>query len=622
MTRCSPSAGSSGRSRRERRQALAGDAGMGRYGAIAGGARGTSTGPDAASAMSRRVRQLGGGRPGPPIARRGGWLALLLQGALLAWPAAAAAAVEDPALAAADQALAGGLPAQSVLLLSKHPGLAQPGAERLTLARAYLALGRGDDALAALHAVPGRSWLDAWPDIQRGAAAQCAGEAWLQRGDDGAARAMLDDACRQSAAVAVDRCLALLADLCRKAGDLDHARDYARVLWTEWPRSPYRGHGGLLLAQLIAGSAPDEARGVLAGVRLIDTLADADRLGAAELLCRLTLERHPGDCLVVAEQEARRLAATGQLPLYRALALSALDGQEGVRALLALPLAARQDPAACAALERLQRLQQAPRERLDPELVCERARAEAELGRVDAARALLLPLAAEHPAALVALAELPGGDLTGFIAAPAARHPIAALALGRALVLAGQPEPAWTVLAGLVQRTAGPAPAGAPPAQLLYWAERAARIADPAAAATLRQRLLQIDEAGAETGLAWCDEAERRLQEGGDAEAAWERAARLLPADHPWAAAASWRAARLLLETSSRIEEARRLVEKQGWAGSAADQLRCRFLLVQILERLGDRAGALRTAESLLPLADGEQRDRLQRIIGQLRPGP
>jgi hypothetical protein len=575
--------------------------------------------------MNRRVRCAQGGRQ--PAERRlpgsrrrpWSWLPLLLQLALQAWPQAAATWVEDPALAAAVQALNGGLPAQSILLLRSHPGLALPGAERLTLARAYLALGRGDDALAALRAVPGRGWLDEWPVIQRGAVAQCAGEAWLLRGDDREARSLLDAACRQSAAVAIDRCLALLADLCRKLGSLDEARDYARVLWMDWPRSPYRGHGGVLLAQLIAASSPDEARGVLAGVRLIDTLAEADRLCAAELLCSLTLARHPGDCLVVAEQETRRLAAAGQLPLYRALALSALDPHEGERALLALPPGLRADPAVRAALDRLQ---QVKAERIEPELVIERARAEAELGRVDAARALLTPLADEQPAALVALAELPGGDLTRYLSAPAARNPIAALALGRALVLSEHPVQAWAVLAGLVERPAGMAPGGAPQAQLLYWAERSARSSDPGVAASLRLRLLALDELGAETGLAWCDEAERRAHAGGDAEAAWERAARLLPADHPWAAAAAWRAARLLLETASRIEDARRMVEKQAWQGGAPDQLRCRFLLVQILERLGDRREALRAAESLLPLADGEQGDRLQQIIGRLRPGP
>jgi hypothetical protein len=228
----------------------------------------------------------------------------------------------------------------------------------------------------------------------------------------------------------------------------------------------------------------------------------------------------------------------------------------------------------------------------------------------------------EQPAALVALAELPGGDLTGFMTAPAARNPIAALALGRALVLAERPAKAWAVLAGPAQRPAGGGAEGAPVAQLLYWAERAARTVDPQAAAGLRARLLAITEPGAETGLAWCDEAERRVQAGGDAEAAWERAARLLPADHPWAAASAWRAARLLLESATRLEDAQHLVEKPAWAGEAADQLRCRFLLVQILERQGDRPGALRAAESLLPLADGEQADRLQQIISRLRSGP
>jgi hypothetical protein len=496
------------------------------------------------------------------------WLRVLLC-AHVALIADRANGAEDPALSAAQEALEAGLPAQSIQLLRGHPGLAHAGAERLMLARAYLALGRGPDALQSLGATADPAWSDAWPPISRGAAQQCAGEAMILLGDEQGARASLDRACR-TGSVAVDRCLALLAELCQKSGDLTAARDYARVLWQEWPRSPYRGHGGMILASLLASQAPDQAQVVLAGVRIADNLSPSDRLSAAELLCSLLLEHHPGDCLVVAEQESRRLTAspagssTGTLPLFRALALSVLEPHEGMRALSTLSESLRATPAAQAMVERLR---SAPVAGPNPDLVIERARAEAQLGRVDTARSLLVPLAAEHPPALVALAALPGGDLSQFISSPSTHNPAASLALGRALVIADRSALGWPLLAqALAQRDAGKAAELSIPA-LLYWCERAAKTADPGAVPALRQRLLALDEPGQETGLAWCDEAERRSQEGGDAEAAWERAAKLLPPEHPWAPAAAWRAARSLLERGMRLADARVLVEVQAWGG-------------------------------------------------------
>ena len=525
---------------------------------------------------------------------------------------------EDPTVEAAIEAMGNGLPAQSVQLLQSLPDHGRVGIARLTLARAYLALGRGEDSLQALGAASGMNWIADWPVLHRGTAEQCAGEALILTGDDRRARLCLDQACRQSGSVAVDRCLALLSELCRKTGDPKAATDYARVLWEEWPRSSYRGHGGVLLAELIAAQHPDEARAILAGVRLIDTLAEADRLRAAELLCSLLLDKRPGACLVVAEQEARRLPSPGQLPLYRALAMCALDPQEGLRTLQALSGDLRTTPTAQAALERLRA---APVHQADVGMIIERAHAEAELGRADRARTLLLPLATDQPAALIALSDVPGTDMGAFIDSPAARNPMAALALGRALVVADRAADGWTLLRRILSAYDAGQAAGLPLADLLTWAGRAAEAVDPQAAAALRQRLLSLDQPGQATGQAWCDEAERRSREGGDAEAAWERAAHLLPQDHPWAAAAAWRAARNLVDQGIRLADARRLVEVPAWAGSDVDQLRCRFLVAQIAERTGDRHEAQRAANSLLPLADATQLPRLQQFIARLLPG-
>jgi hypothetical protein len=395
---------------------------------------------------------------------------------------------------------------------------------------------------------------------------------------------------------------------------------YAEALWLGWPRSPYRGHAGLQLARQRSVADPDRARELLAQVRISDPLGDQDRLSAAELLCRLLLDAHPGQCLVVAEQELKRLAGrdTGLLPLYRALALGNLDPQEGVAVLEALPEALRADPAAQAAMARL-RAEVASGRRADLARRLERARAEVELGRLDAARAMLEPLCAQEPMALVALAALPGFDPDRYLACPAAAHPAAALALGRALLATGRSEVAWPMLKAVLAKREAGACEELPLATVLYWAAEAASTAAPVEAQRLRARLLALDEAGVETGLTWCAEAQRLEGARQEADAAWRQALARLPDDHPWKPGVAWRVARRMLERDGDAEVARQLLAQPAYAGDEADQLRCRFLLVQALERLDDRNGALRVAEALLPLADTDQRARLERILTRLR---
>ena len=189
---------------------------------------------------------------------------------LLVLALAGAAAEEDPLLVAARAAVASNQPLGAVNLLRGHPGLARMGSERLLLARAQRALGRGDQALVIL-ATDNPGALSGWPAPLRGAVALCIGEAQLQRGDEQAASVWLALAARTGGeGVEGDRCLALLVELARRLGDRVVERNYAEALWQGWVRSPWRVAGGLALARLLADGEPDMAREVLAGVLLAE----------------------------------------------------------------------------------------------------------------------------------------------------------------------------------------------------------------------------------------------------------------------------------------------------------------------------------------------------------------
>jgi hypothetical protein len=545
--------------------------------------------------------------------------------AVLACAARAATAESDPVLAAAVRALDAGQPVSALGLLRDHPGLARPGAARLAQARAMAALGRHAEAARQLQ-VADPAALGAWPELLRGEVAALLGEASAAAGDALAARAWLELACRHvGEGLAVDRVLVLLAELCDRTGDQAAAQRYAHVVWRDWPRSPLRARAGLIEARLLAARAPDQARALLAGVRAMDGVEESTRVAAAELLCRLLLPTRPGPCLVVAEQELRTAREPGQLPLYRALALAAFDPVEGAAALQRLPPVLAGDPAARAALQRLALGSGTSDDR--PQRI-ERARAELELGRLAEARAMLEPLAASEPLALALLAEIPGVPLDGFLASAAIADATAATAVGIAFARRGEHSRAWPLL----QRVLGGA-AATPSASLLFWGARAARQQAPAEAQRLASRLLALDEPGIETGLAWAEEAQRLEHEdaGADrARAAWERAARALPNDHAWHAAATWRAAKPLVESASGLDRARALLERVEVSAQSQDHLRCRFLLAQVHERGGRGAEALEIIQSLRQRADAAQAEKLQRMEERLRaavaseppPGP
>lgn len=523
----------------------------------------------------------------------------------------------DAAIQAALKALNAGQAVAALQVLHGHPATGAPGKVRLIQARALLALGRHQEAAARLG-VGDLEQLNAWPESLRALASSVAGEISLASGALDVARPYLERALRlRGEGVAVDRTMVLLAECCERQGDTATALRYAHAVWRDWARSPERGRAGVIEARLTAKEHPDQARSVLAGVRVLDLVESSTRLSAAELLCHLLLPTRPGQCLVVAEQDMLRLREHGRLPVYRALALAALDPREGLAALVALPESLRGEPAVLAAIDRLQALPAAQAE--DAALRIERARAEIELGRASAARAMLEPLAATQPSALILLATIDDVALERWLAVPAMSEPSARAAVGIALSRRGDHARAWPLLMPLVTTTVQRID-GVTSASLLYWAATSARSVAPAQVEPLTAALLALDSHTIETGLVWALEAQRREQAAASADAvraAWERAAEDLPANHPWQPLAILRATRPLIEADGGVEQAVRLLERVGDAASD-DQRRCRFLLAQVYERLGRTAQALQVIDELQGQADAEQLHKLARMRARL----
>lgn len=523
----------------------------------------------------------------------------------------------DAAIQAALKALDAGQPVAALQVLTGHPSAEVPGKVRLIQARALLALGRHQEAAARLGLGDAQQ-PTSWPEPLRAAVSAVAGEIGLAGGALDVARPHLERALRlRGEGVAIDRTMVLLAECAERQGDPATALRYAHAVWRDWARSPLRGRAGVIEARLTAKDQPDQARGVLAGVRVLDQIEPGTRLSAAELLCHLLLPTRPGQCLVVAEQDMQRLTAHGRLPVYRALALAALDPREGLAALTALPDSLRGESAVIATIARLQALPAAQAE--DAALRIERARAEIELGRAPAARAMLEPLAATQPAALIVLAAIDGVALERWLEVPAMAAPSARAAVGIALARRGDHRRAWPLLMPLVI-PAVQTVEGVNSASLLYWAANAAERVAPERAAMLSSALLALDSHALENGLAWAVEAQRRERSAAPTEtirAAWERAAEDLPADHPWQPIAILRATRPLLEGDDGLERAMRLLERVGTSLSD-DQQRCRFLLAQVYERLKRTAQALQVIDELTGQADSEQLQKLTRMRARL----
>jgi hypothetical protein len=314
-------------------------------------------------------------------------------------------------------------------LLQEHADKAQPSRACLLRAQALLAMGRTQEAAASLGVVD-KTTLNQWPQHLQGAVAAVLGEAFAIQQQPLPASQWLTLALKQpSTEVAVDRLLLLLAETLVTNNQRAQAEQITHALWRDWPRSPYRARAGLLEARLLAERSPDQARSILAGVRAVDHLDPHTHLAAAELLCRLLLEKQPTQCLGVAEQAMAVLGEVGSLLMWRAMAMVALDPQAGLVAIQALPKELQETPAVMATRARIQQLALASQQ-LDAPQTIARARAEIAFGRPQAAVTLLLPLAAHEPAALMVLASIPGQALEPYIETPAIQDPLTAQTVG------------------------------------------------------------------------------------------------------------------------------------------------------------------------------------------------
>ncbi|MBA2482632.1 MAG: hypothetical protein H0V44_18370 [Planctomycetes bacterium] len=550
---------------------------------------------------------------------------------VLSWSASAGAVEESPAVAAARAAIAAGQAVEAERLVADSPGIASKGPELLILARARLALGRPEECLRSLGIADAATALAAiarWKAPLSGEAAQLGSEALLATPpvDHAVVSSLLQTAIdHPGVGVEADRCLALFCQSCLLAGRNETGMQAAAKLWQDWPRSRYRVRGGLVVARAVAQEDPDRARLILTTIRVDSAISAQDRLDAAEQLCHVLLGMRAGECLVVAEQEIARLAQdpVGQLPLYRALALARLQPSEGLAAMRALPAPLAADPAVQAAIFRAE-ASVADGGARGPAIVIERARADVELGRVAEARALLEPLAATEPEALALLASLPGIDARKLAQLPTAASEHAVLAVVRALHDLRDPlatAQARALLSPFMAAARARARSPLPASDVLFWAARCA--GEPTDRRALRAELFALERSDLATALGWCDAGQDLELAGQDAVAAWSRAAALLPAAHPWAAEAAWRAARSLVAAGD-LRGGRTLLDgPASWLGDDEARLRCRFLLCQIQEREGDPVSAVRTAESLAaalpPGSDPQRRSRVEGVIKRLR---
>jgi len=544
---------------------------------------------------------------------RGVLAACWLAGLGLAAPAMA----EDVALTATRTALTAGQPAEAATVLQ---AASESPEKRLLAAEVALALGHASDALAGLGisdpADPQRG-LARWPAELQGEVAQVAAEALLAETSPVPAVPWLQSALSLGGEhVEVDRCLALYLDAQLQEGHDAAAVRAAEQLWEDWPRSPYRAHGGLVLAHAWAETRITPAREILASIRVDPQVPIAIHLAAAEQLCAILARIHPGQCWVVADQECAYAVAhhvpPGRLALWRALSLASIDPPAGAAALRALPADLAREPAAVQAL-----VQASASQEISVAMRCEGALSLQARGRTAEARAQLEPLAAQDDLALVTLLSLPGVDPLAWCTVPAAARPRAAVALAAELMAAKHAPEAWTV----VQRALPATPSGTlPPVTLglVYWASQCA---PQAAQREFWQALLLVQPRqgpSLELGLAWCAEAQRREALPADATAAWQAAAATLPEDHPYFPEACDRAASGLAAAGDEQGALRLLQGPAAWGGDDPAHWRCRFLLAQLAGRLGQVPQALEAARSLLHRGNAEQQQRLEALIHQL----
>lgn len=501
--------------------------------------------------------------------------------------AAALAAADEATLAAARQCLDQGRPQAALTILGDVDEGRHDQAAVLRMA-ALAALG----AAVEVRRLGGD--LRGWPPALRGAAALHLGRAEAVVGDLAAARAALLVAVAELNPPwpAVD----LLLEVAGALGDAGLERRCADLRWNQRPRGLASAAAGLRLAALVAADDPATSRRILAEVRALPGLPPTQDLASREALCALLLVERPAEALLQAEQG---LAAglVGDLPLWRALGLLALDPVAGIRAVERLPVDQREDPRVQAALRR-----GTPP---DGARLLELAAVDAAMGRWAAVRERLDDRAATEPRALALILAEPGRDPTPFQGTPAARTGPGAVALARSWLDRGQAGRAWAVLAPLV----GPASDGT----VLAWAWRAAVAAGNPQAHALGERLRACDEPADLVAEAWADHANRSAAP--EAVSAWDRALQGLPPEHPWRPRGIEVLLRAAWQGAYPTERALAWAATLPDAGDASWRA-LRFLEGQVAARMGDSGRVKMVVALLTPGATPAQAEKLRRLEG------
>lgn len=497
------------------------------------------------------------------------------------------AAEDDAALLAATRCLDQGRP-QAALAILGDPVLGRRDHAAVLRIAALAALGDADGT----RRVCGD--LREWPPQWRGLAALHLGRSEATAGDLAAARTALLVAVADLRPPwpAVD----LLMEVAGALGDRDLERRCAEGRWNQRPRGVESAAAGLRLAAMEARADPDAARRLLAEVRALPGLPADQDLAASETLCALLVDERPAECLLLAE---RGLAAglLGDLPLWRAVGLAALDPVAGREAIRALPRAQQEDPRVRRALRGM-----APQAQARP---IELASVDAALGRWPAVRVRLDQFADQDPQALALVLAEPGRDPSPFVGVASARTPVGAVALARAWLARGDAVRAWGTLAPLAGSDAD--------GIVLAWAWRAASAAGDPRAAGLGERLRGRSDPVDLVAEAWADHANRLP--GDDAIAAWDRAMQGLPPSHPW----RLRGIDVLLRACWRdaypVERALAWAETLPQSGD--DQWRAvRFLEAQVAARTGLGERVKMVVALLVPGATPAQVERLRRLEG------
>ncbi len=508
---------------------------------------------------------------------------------------------EDAVQAAARAALAADRPAQALDLLGTSWGGAAAQALRV---RAAAALG---DA-AQVRAFAGDD-LARWPPAQRGVVALALGQVQAADGDWSAARASLLIAI-DAGGEDGDRALDLLAEVAYAAGDRPLARRCAELRWRRVPRTAAVASAGLLLARLHLDEDPQAARVLLAQVRALPGVARDHDTQAVELWCRSLVASAPDEALLLAE---RALAAgiDGDVPLWRAVALLAIDPQAGAAAVAALPadVAARPEIAAARAAtapwsdERHRRLAL--------------AHAASAGGRWAEVVALVTPLAAEDPQALGLLLAVPDSDPAAWRGVPAGRTPEGASALARAWLARAQPAQALAAVVPVLDS------ASKHRVWPTYWAWRSARQLGDVRAETWSRWLRDHPEQQLPpvvSGEIWADHAMTSQQVGADPSsvaAAWAIAANRLPPDHAWWLPAVEALLRAALERQISAPEVWEPIAQLSGDFPDVARQRCGFLALQLALREGDQDRVRTLAAGLRRVADPDQLKKLDALLSR-----